>query len=414
MSGAAPHRLAIIVSHPIQYFVPLYSRLGQRDDIALKIFFTWHDGKRPVLDRGFARDVAWDIPLTDGFCHELVPNVSRDPGTHRFSGLRNPSLLDRVTAWRPDAAIVHGWAWQSHLLALRGLHAAGVATFFRGDSHLLDETNGGLRWHMKRSLLRRVFQWPTGFLVTGSANQAYYEAFGVPRHRLRHCPHSVDVARFAEPAAALEAEAARWRLELGIKDDAMVVLFAGKFEPRKRPVELARAVLALERSDVVALFVGGGELQPELDALAAAYRDRMKLLPFQNQTRMPIVYRLGDVFVLPSAFGESWGLAVNEALAAARPVLVSDRVGCAADVIDPACGRVFRANDLAAMRQALAEMTGERGRLSEMRGAAAKRAWQFDIASTERALVAALDGRSSAQPGLHHTPVSPEAAALNG
>lgn len=413
MSDATRHRLAVIVSHPIQYFVPLYRRLAQHHDIALKVFFTWHAGDRAVLDHGFAQDVVWDIPLTDGYCHELVPNVSRDPGTRRFFGLRNPSLIDHVTAWRPDSVIVHGWAWQSHLLALRSLRARGVPTLFRGDSHLLDEARDGLRWRLKRSLLRRVFRWPSGFLVTGSANRAYYEAFGVRPERLHPCPHSIDVPRFAEPAHALEAEAGRWRRELGIQDNQVVVLFAGKFEPRKQPTELARAVLALERRDIVALFVGSGELQRELGALSAAHSAGIKVLPFQNQTRMPVVYRLGDLFVLPSASGESWGLAVNEALASARPVLVSDRVGCAPDVVDPACGRVFPARDRSALRQALGEMTSEPERLRAMRVAAATRACQFDIDATEAGLLAALAGRSVAQSGLSPSQLSPATVAID-
>jgi glycosyltransferase involved in cell wall biosynthesis len=383
-------RVAVIVSHPIQYFAPLHQRLAQRNDIKFKVFFTWHAGEAPIHDRGFARDVAWDIPLTTGYCYELVPNTAADPGMHSFFGLHNPTLIDRVTEWQPDTAIIHGWAWRSHLRALRDLPAHGIRTLLRGDSHLLGETRRGLRWRAKHALLTRIFRWPSGFLVTGSANRAYYEAFGVPAARLHPCPHSIDAERFAEPSPVLEAEAACWRRELGIVDDRIVVLYAGKFEPGKRPVELARAVLALERHDVMMIFVGGGELQGDIEAIAATHPDRVRMLPFQNQTRMPIVYRLGDVFVLPST-GESWGLAVNEALAASRPVLVSDRVGCAADVVAPDCGRVFPADDLSALRRALDEMTGDRARLAAMRGAAAEQGRRFDTPATEAALMAALD-----------------------
>lgn len=389
-------RVAVIVSHPIQHFAPLHQSLAQRDDIEFKVFFTWHAGDRPVYDRGFAQDVAWDVPLTSGYCRELVANTAADPGMHHFFGLHNPSLIDRVTAWRPDTAIVHGWAWRSHLAALRGLPARGIRTLLRGDSHLLDETRRGFRWRAKHALLTRVFRWPSGFLVTGAANRAYYEAFGVPAARLHLCPHSIDVKRFAEPAAALEAGAARWRHELGIADDRVVILYAGKFEPRKRPLELARAVLALGRSDVMILFVGGGELQGEIAAIAAAQPDHVRMLPFQNQTKMPVVHRLGDVFVLPSVYGESWGLAVNEALAASRPVLVSDRVGCAADVVASDCGRVFPAHDLSMLRQAVDEMTADRARLVAMRATAAERGRRFDIAVTEASLMAALDAKRGA------------------
>jgi glycosyltransferase involved in cell wall biosynthesis len=383
-------RLAIVVSHPIQYYAPLYQRLAQRDDVAIKVFFTWHAGQLAVQDRGFKTDVAWDIPLTEGYDFELVPNASRTPGTHWFFGLRNPSLVQRVTAWRPDGVHITGWAWLSHLMALRAFNRKGMPTLFRGDSHLLDTCQSGLRWSVKRTLLKRVFTWPTTFLVTGAANRAYYEAFGVEPDRLFPCPHSIDVGRFAGPADVLEEEAARWRYQLGITRDQCVLLFAGKFERKKKPLELMRAVRALIKSEPVLVMVGSGELEAEVKTLAASDRERFRVLPFQNQSRMPLVYRLGDLVVLPSAFGETWGLAVNEALGCGRPVLVSDRVGCAADVVDASCGWVFSWADPSALVRMLNKILEDRNKLFEMGRNAAKRAWSFDITRTEETLISCL------------------------
>jgi glycosyltransferase involved in cell wall biosynthesis len=140
----------------------------------------------------------------------------------------------------------------------------------------------------------------------------------------------------------------------------------------------------------VLILVGGGELWNEVNAIAATNNKRFRVLPFQNQTRMPVVYRLGDAFVLPSAFGETWGLAVNEAMACGRPVIVSDRVGCAADVVDPSCGCVFPWNDFSALIHAVKDITADRKRLGAMGAAARRRAWSFDIARTEAALTVAL------------------------
>ena len=95
-------RLALVVSHPIQYFVPFYRRLARRSDMILKVFFKWHAGQAAVEDRGFKQAVAWDIPMTEGYPFELVPNISHRTETHRFSGLHNPALVERVTAWKPD------------------------------------------------------------------------------------------------------------------------------------------------------------------------------------------------------------------------------------------------------------------------------------------------------------------------
>jgi glycosyltransferase involved in cell wall biosynthesis len=386
----AKTRLAIVVSHPIQYYAPLYQRLAKRNDLVVRVFFTWHAGRVPVQDRGFKTPVAWDIPLTDGYDFELVPNVSSDPGTHHFFGLRNPSLVDRVLAWRADAVHVTGWAWCSHLLALRAFSGQGVPTLFRGDSHLLDSPLRGPRWWIKRAALGRVYSWPSAFLFTGAANRAYYAAFGVESGRLHPCPHSIDVARFARPANQFELQAAQWRRQMGIADDRPVLLFAGKFEKKKRPVELMRAVQELGSRDLVLVLVGGGELEDEVNTLAAADPERFRVLPFQNQSRMPVVYRLGDIFVLPSSFGETWGLAVNEAMACGRPVLVSDRVGCAADAVDVSCGRVFPWDDISAMMRAVNEMTKDRKLLSELAQAAALRAWTFDVERTEITLMDCL------------------------
>jgi glycosyltransferase involved in cell wall biosynthesis len=387
---ASRTKLAVIVSHPIQYYAPLYRRLTERNDLSLKVFFTWHAGQAAIEDPGFKVPISWDVPVTEGYEFELVPNVSQNQGTHRFWGLNNPTLVERVIGWQPDAVHITGWAWFSHLVAMRAFHKQRIPVLFRGDSHLLDEARTSPRWWMKRSVLRRIFSWPAAFLVVGKANRAYYQAFGIGPDRLRACPHSIDVRRFAEPADVLERDAAQWRQQLGIAPDQCVLLFAGKFENRKRPIELMRAVQASLDRRFVLVLVGSGELDAKVKAVASIYPDRFRVLPFQNQSRMPVVYRLGDLFVLPSAFGETWGLAVNEALACGRPVLVSDRVGCAADVINDAVGKVFSWGDVSSLPKALREMTRDRCGLREMGRAATGWASSFDIARTEASLMAAL------------------------
>jgi glycosyltransferase involved in cell wall biosynthesis len=225
--------------------------------------------------------------------------------------------------------------------------------------------------------------------VVGKANRYYYQTFGVDAERLYLCPHSIDVKRFAEPAESYEKDALLWRHEMGISDDRCVILFAGKFMSSKHPIELMRAVQTLPESAVL-VMVGGGELESEVKAIAAANPERFRVMPFQNQSRMPVVYRLGDLFVLPSVSGETWGLAVNEALACGRPVLVSDRVGCEADVVDPSCGQVFSCDDPLNLMQALREMTQNRHKLEKMKQAARKKAWSFDIPRTESAMMACI------------------------
>ena len=380
-------RLAFVVSHPIQYYAPLHRLLAARQDVVVKVFFTGHSGGAAVHDPGFGKGVAWDIPLTDGYEHEVVPNAARDPGSHHFWGLRNPELLTRLVAWQPDAVHVTGYAYASHLQVLRSLARRKLPVLFRGDSHLLDGRRGW-RWWATRAVLRRVYAWPSAFLCVGQANRAYYRACGVPEERLFPCPHSIEVDRFAEPHAELEGEARAWRRALGLADGTRVLLFVGKFEPKKCPVELMDACAHWPAGDWRLLLVGDGVLGDAIWRRASADPARFLVLPFQNQSRMPLVYRLGDVFILPSRYQETWGLAVNEALACGRPVLVSDRVGCAADVVEPGVnGEVFRAEDWADCRSAYERLCARPPASAAGLQASARR---FDIPGTADHLMAAL------------------------
>ncbi len=380
-------RLAFIVSHPIQYYVPLYRRLAERSDVNVKVFYTWHGGEGKVLDHGFKQAVAWDIPLTSGYEYEVVPNTSRNPGTHRFGGLQNPDLVSSVLAWRPDAVHLTGYAYASHLQALRVLAGREIPVLFRGDSHLLDQQ--GWKWRFKQGLLRLVYRWPSAFLYVGKWNREYYRAFGVPESKLFYCPHSIEYERFMGPADSLEADAEVWRASLGISREQVVLLFVGKFEDKKRPLELMRAVREYQDERLVLVLVGDGEHSPEVKRLASEDPKRFRVLPFQNQTRMPVVYRLGDIVTLPSAYGETWGLAVNEAIACGRPVLVSSHVGCGADVVTNGVnGEIFRSEDWDDFRVKLRQMLS--GCCRVRRSAIQESGAPFSIASTENHLIRAL------------------------
>jgi glycosyltransferase involved in cell wall biosynthesis len=175
----------------------------------------------------------------------------------------------------------------------------------------------------------------------------------LPPERIALAPHSVDSARFAADSSGHEERAARWRQDLGIDAEAIVVLFAGKLQSKKNPRLLLEAVGALSRETHL-VFVGNGELEQELKAQAAG-RGNIHFMPFQNQSVMPAVYRLGDVFVLPSQGPEeTWGLAMNEAMASGRAVIASSRVGGARDLIIPReNGWMFESGNRAALEEVL-------------------------------------------------------------
>ena len=346
-------RLAIVQSHPTQYYSPWFRYVQMQAEIELRVFYLWEFGVTRQTDRQFGTAFQWDIDLLSGYEHEFVRNVARDPGTHHFGGLDNPALTKRLADWQPDALLLFGYKWKSHLRAIFWARRNRVPLLFRGDSHFIGRGNPPRLTRWLLSLLYRQF---SAFLYVGAANRDYFLALGVPAERLFFAPHSVDGSLFDPARLDHRAAAEKLRRDLALPSDRKVVLFAGKFVAAKQPVELLRAFIALKDTGATLLFVGDGPLKPELQATAAENPDAdVRFLPFANQSEMPARYLLADVFVLPSSgLYETWGLAVNEAMHMGVPALVSERVGCQRDLVeDGVTGWVFRHDSAEMLRERL-------------------------------------------------------------
>jgi len=343
-------RLAIVSTHPIQYYAPVFRALARSAVVSLRVFFTWSQtAVGSVFDPGFGTNIAWDVPLLDGYEHQFVPNVAKRPGSDHFYGIRNPQLIRSIRAWDADAVLIYGWSLYSHLHAL--LHFSGrIPVLFRGDSTLLNPRNA-LRAAARRVFLRWVYSHVDCAIAVGKNNRDYYAWSGVPPERIAFAPHSVDTHRFADPGGEHSQRAQRWRTQLGIPADAVAVVFAAKFQPLKEPLLLLEAFNALQGRGHL-IFVGAGELDGVLRERARGLAN-VHFLPFQNQRDMPVVYRLGEIYILPSN-SETWGLAMNEAMASGRPVIASSRVGGARDLIQPsATGWIFESGDLSDLHRVL-------------------------------------------------------------
>jgi glycosyltransferase involved in cell wall biosynthesis len=163
-------------------------------------------------------------------------------------------------------------------------------------------------------------------------NKAYFTKYGLHDDQLIFAPHAVDNDRFADPK---EKEVDKLKHLLGLNADSIVILFAGKLEVKKDPALLLKAFTNLSSINTHLLFVGNGLLKDELKQ-QALLNPNIHFMDFKNQTYMPIIYQACDIFCLPSKGpGETWGLAVNEAMACGKAVLVSDKTGCSADLVIP-------------------------------------------------------------------------------
>ena len=313
--------------------------------MTIKVFYTWSQSESGIkYDPGFKKEITWDIPLLEGYDDTFVNNTSADPGSHHFKGIVNPTLIAEIEAWKPDALLVFGWAFKSHLKCLRYFHKK-LPLLFRGDSTLLDE-QPGIKMIARRLFLRWVYQHVDKALYVGTQNKRYYLAHGLKENQLILAPHAIDNERFYDTENNYARKAEAWRAQLTIPNTSVVFLYAGKLEAKKGIAVLIDAFLSVNDPVNHLVIVGNGPLEERLK-MQAAGSAHIHFIGFQNQRMMPVVYRLGDVFVLPSVGpGETWGLGVNEAMACGKAVVVSDKAGCAVDLVRHGeNGYVFAAGD---------------------------------------------------------------------
>lgn len=344
-------RLAIVVSHPTQYYSPWFQYLARDKRLTLRVYYLWDFGIRLQQDAKFEHDLQWDIDLLSGYESELVPNVSKNPGTSSFQGLNNPQLSKRLKNWSPDSVLVFGYGWKS--LFELPWRFRGCPIILRGDTHnLIQIGKSPIKSALRKFGLTLLFKRYAAFACVGEANRRFYEDYGVPNTKCSIVPHCVDNNRFALQSP-LETE--NWRLKTRTTNNTFTVLFAGKFESKKRPDLLVEAFKAANLDSSQLIMIGSGQLESQLREQAKPLDERVHFCGFINQTQMPVALGAANVLVLPSqGSGETWGLIVNEAMASGTPAIVSDHVGCREDlIIEGKTGWSFEAGNKSGLVKAL-------------------------------------------------------------
>ena len=344
-------RLGVLATHPIQYHAPLYRALAKRID--LQVYFAHQQTAEGQAKAGFGVAFEWDVPLLEGYPYEFLTNTASTPDVSTFWGCSTPEIGDIIARERFDAFLVNGWYNRSLWQAMRACWRTGTPLFIRGDSQLA--TPRSLPFRLAKEAVYRAFiPRFDGYLVVGERAREYYLHYGARPERMFFVPHFIDNEWFQDQASMADDSALR--RELGLGDDTAILLFVGKFIPKKRPGDLIQAARQLmdRGGDVQVVLVGSGELQGELETLAQSLGVPVHFAGFKNQSELAHYYVGSDLLVLPSDGGETWGLVVNEAMACELPAVVSDEVGCAPDLIDASeTGAVYPMGRVNALAHAL-------------------------------------------------------------
>jgi glycosyltransferase involved in cell wall biosynthesis len=328
-----PIRVAHLVSHPVQYFAPLYRELTQRPEVDLTVYVYSDTSARAFYTREFATRVRWDTPLLQGFRWRVLPSARGAAIPSRFLTRPRVDILRDLAAQEYDLIWAHGYAHLTTSLAMLAGRMRGAPVLLREEQTLLH----GRPWYnraLKRAALRPLLHRAFGLYV-GEQNRRWLLQHGVDPTRLFPARYCVDNDYFQRRATELAARRRELRASFGISTDAPVLVFCGKLIAKKQPLLLLDAFEKLRRRHPCwLLLVGDGPLRGAVEDLVRRRRlPDVRLTGFLNQSELPAAYTAGDVFTLPSAFHETWGLVVNEAMNFSLPLVVSDKVGCGEDLV---------------------------------------------------------------------------------
>ena len=129
------YKIAIVVSHPIQYQVPLYTQLAVRADIDVTVYYCWNFCcNAEAYDPGFGKKIQWDIPLLEGYTYRFLPNWSWRPSSSLW-GQINPGIVRALYDGQYDAVWIHGYMSITAWFACIGAWVSRTPIFIRSISH---------------------------------------------------------------------------------------------------------------------------------------------------------------------------------------------------------------------------------------------------------------------------------------
>ena len=329
--------------------------LAAHPRIELKVYFCseggLHEGEVPEMHD---TESPWVVEgeLVKGYESKFLRNYSPINSYRNRLGLVNPSIWNELRKNRPDVVVFTFWMNPTWWVAVLACLWFRIPSFYMTDTNLQVELTKGKWQALAKEILlgKGLLRLSSGFLCSGKANMQLFRHWGVPDEKLVPFAYSWGYQALLQGADELKLQKKHIKAQLGIPDGAYVILFCGRLSKEKRPLDLLEAYRRVSSPQKALIFVGDGELRPLVQDFVDSHSlDSVYLFGFQNRREISRYYAISDVLVLPSS-RETWGIVVNEAMCFGLPVVVSDQVGAASDlVMQGKNGFIFPVGDVEAL-----------------------------------------------------------------
>jgi glycosyltransferase involved in cell wall biosynthesis len=343
--GGTRLKVALLAASPIPYRVPLYQRLAADPRIDLTVIYASNGGVRPV-DAGYGRPIRWDSDLLSGYRSMFLRRARTNPIEGNFLALRDVDVVKVLRQLHCDVFWIWGYNYLTHQLAVFSHILRRTPIIYSEEQTLIDRRP---LWKLaiKRPILQFLFHRSSALFI-GTENYRWFSHYGVSPERLHFTPYCVDNDKLALAHQRLLSRKDQLKLERGIRvDSGPVILMVARLIPKKQPLLLLEAFGRVRRRRRCTLLIVGTGLMEEVMRRKVMHDGLPDVIfaGFVNQSEIASAYACADIFVLPSGYRETWGLVVNEAMNCKLPVVVSDKVGCAVDLVKPdENGYIFRSD----------------------------------------------------------------------
>lgn len=347
-------KLAILNTHPIQYFAPLYKELAKEKNIDLTVLYCSKWGLEEYVDPQFKTKFKWDIPLLDGYNYKFLKNFRKTQDVNKFFNLINLEIIPELIKNKYDVLWINGHNSFTNIVTVITAKILGIKLLMRAETQLLVEPVR-IKKLLRKPVMKLFYSLFSGFLYIGTRNKEYYKYLGVSDGKLFLVPYSVNNDFFISKVELAKKNKTEIKTRYQLNNNHNI-LYASKLLKRKNPIDLLKAFEFVQQKidNANLIFVGTGEEENNLKNYVKDNKiHNVYFLGFINQSELPDIFAISDIFVLP-AINEQWGLIINEAMCAGLPIITTDVVGAAPDLVKEGInGFTYKAGDIKELSEKL-------------------------------------------------------------
>jgi glycosyltransferase involved in cell wall biosynthesis len=367
------YKIAIVSPTPFYYHIPLYKELAVNSEINFVVYYCsdetikGEDIKKMYKSR---RHIANKKELLGGYKYKFFKNYSPNPSFMNWPfGLINFGICKEIFKERPDVVILQSWTNLTWWMAFICCLLTNTKIMFMTDSNILSEPSKSfLKISFKKVFLGNfLFKYSFGFLTSGLANENFYKYYNVPDSKIIRSSFSWGYKNILLKAKNLKSKRDELRKKFNLKKDDFIILYVGRLSEEKNPLIILDAYKNVESINKKLFIIGDGPMRKDFEKkINDLNLKNINIVGFVPHEKIFEFYTMSDLLILPSKH-ETWGIVVSEAMCFGLPIVASNRIGAAVDLVENGKnGFIFPFNDADILSQSIEKIINlqEKDRIS--------------------------------------------------